>query len=861
MRTRHAFWGLGLTVLFACGCGGAGGPTAPVAADAKTEYVLAELLNKPRSELAEMSAELQARVTLQRRAVQEGHLSLAFLPKLPIPLIVPVWTEATFSASRGISLPPYVRGDEPDRELALHLASFGDCDGARLLANPADAATQKAISEAAYERNFPAEWTRLTALILFDAELRMAQGEAKGARDLIAYHGEIKKILGAKAAQGWLGQALLPVGRLAFEQAIPAWQTDHATELVNQGKALLADSRVWPADLAPGLDAPYASIKKTFVKDKGSRAALASDPRRAFDVLALPLPVGGVAAVVGFFDSGEKLDQVLVLYKPGLAEGYKNTDHLVRVLRDRGLEGQNGEDSLGIASKVYQAGKVRCEAAVMPRSTTVGGFVSLRSADATTPTYQLERSFGAASLDRSFEQNRLRLVPQQRKNVVATKQPEALALVTNPLPVLSLQEVGIERAPGQELTTALEFGYASAQVKPVPLYTALMPFWSRQGFVPFKGVIDEAGGHFSFVWQDDKTRDELLVPFENSQPIRLRVGDRSESGAVANRVDDTRARDQAERQARLAKGKPIQRIPRKLDQFILGATREETLGRLPTGHTIIKREIPDGLTVTFPTESSNSDQFVLRQAFVRFDGQGRAAEIRVRYDDGPSRGKGTWAAEMLKDLQKRSGAAESVPCPWTAVWSDLPPQKPVPSSHEWIDDVSRLRYSRDGGGVELALVDCPPDQPTGVALSPMEALSRGPEGCSVGMTRDQINQAWNLKQKPTTAADGALVLRPAPATGFDALLVWFDKDQVIRVVGRHAQPSGKDNATMSEALRADWAKNMRTLGWPRRQDSAPGNLLQGLAWHDDVVRVRVFWQEPDDGPSHVFTEWKALAAH
>ena len=516
---------------------------------------------------------------------------------------------------------------------------------------------------------------------------------------------------------------MLPLGRLAFEQAVPAWLPDNAaTELVKDAKALLADSRVWPADLAFGLDAPYASIEKTFVKDKGSRAALAGDPRRAFDVLSLPLPVGGVAAVVGFFDGNEKLDQLLVLYKPGLAEGYKNSEHLFRVLHDRGLESQNGEESLGIASKIYQAGKVRCEAAVMPRSTTVGGFVSLRTTDAKTLPYQLERSFGAASLDRSFEQNRLRLVPQQRTNIVATKQPEALALITNPLPALHIQELGIERAPGQELTAGLEFGYATAQ--PVPLYTVLMPFWSRQGFVPFKGVIDEVGGHFSFIWQDDKTRDELLVPFENSQPIRLRVGDRVETGAVAKRVDDTRARDHAERQARLANGKPIQRIPRKLDQFFLGATREEILGRLPTGHTVMKREIPDGLTVTYPTENSSSDQFVLRQAFVRFDAQGRTAEVQVRYDDGPSRGKGTWAADMLKDLRKRCGAPESVPCAWTAIWNDLPPQKPAPSTLEWSDDVSRLRYSRDSGGVELALTDCPPDQPTGVVLSPLEALSR-----------------------------------------------------------------------------------------------------------------------------------------
>ena len=97
-------------VFFACGCGGAAEPSATVAGDGKPDYVLAELLDKPRSELAEMSAELQARVTLQKRAAQEGRLSLAFLPNLPIPLIVPIWTEAAYSAKRGISLPSLCSG-------------------------------------------------------------------------------------------------------------------------------------------------------------------------------------------------------------------------------------------------------------------------------------------------------------------------------------------------------------------------------------------------------------------------------------------------------------------------------------------------------------------------------------------------------------------------------------------------------------------------------------------------------------------------------------------------------------------------------------------------------------------------------
>ncbi len=95
----------------------------------------------------------------------------------------------------------------------------------------------------------------------------------------------------------------------------------------------------------------------------------------------------------------------------------------------------------------------------------------------------------------------------------------------------------------------------------------LMPFWSRQGFAPFKGVVDETGGHFSFVWQDDKTRDELFVPFKNTQQVRLRVSDRIDAHTLAKRIDDTNSRDLAERQARLAAGKPLQRIRRKIDLF------------------------------------------------------------------------------------------------------------------------------------------------------------------------------------------------------------------------------------------------------------------------------------------------------
>ena len=35
-------------------------------------------------------------------------------------------------------------------------------------------------------------------------------------------------------------------------------------------------------------------------------------------------------------------------------------------------------------------------------------------------------------------------------------------------------------------------------------------------------------------------------------------------------------------------------------------------------------------------------------------------------------------------------------------------------------------------------------------------------------------------------------------------------------------------------------------------------FVQGLGWHDDQARVRIFWQEGDNGPPRVFTEWKEV---
>ena len=58
--------------------------------------------------------------------------------------------------------------------------------------------------------------------------------------------------------------------------------------------------------------------------------------------------------------------------------------------------------------------------------------------------------------------------------------------------------------------------------------------------------------------------------------------------------------------------------------------------------------------------------------------------------------------------------------------------------------------------------------------------------------------------------------------------------------------------------RIAWARDLRRFGWPRRQDATGDDALNGLGFHDERTRIRLFWQEPDQGPPRVYTEWKPL---
>src|SRR5262245_58100881 len=121
-----------MPVLAAAGCGG-GGPDEPGAQgkhrpSKHADVPLADLLGKPRQELAGMGDDLAADIRTQEKARRDGHLDFRLLPELHLPLALPVLREAKYSAKAGFSLPPYAADGEKDNDLALHLARYGDAE-------------------------------------------------------------------------------------------------------------------------------------------------------------------------------------------------------------------------------------------------------------------------------------------------------------------------------------------------------------------------------------------------------------------------------------------------------------------------------------------------------------------------------------------------------------------------------------------------------------------------------------------------------------------------------------------------------------------------------------------------------------
>lgn len=820
---------------------------------------LAELLTKPRAQLAEMADECVTRIQIQDKGRREGRLSFHLIPDFRLPLAVPVLRQARYSSKAEFSLPPYVEEGKPDGALALHLACFGDTEAASKLLESGDSETRRRIQEARFEREYPVEWTRLVGLLLHAAQMRLATGDLEGGTELVALHRQLKEVLDAKAAKGPLGSVLLPRGRQALTRAAAAWRAEKKTELAGQADAALAAWGEVPAiaiPLQPG--APRAQLSRLLRSAGTGRVLTSSSTARALDLLALPFPDEGVDAVLAFFDDADRLADIWITYRSGFSELFPAPAQLALLMEERPIKGEEEPTATGMSTRVYRLGDLSCAVSVVVHGAGVGALVRLNGGKESKITASLPRDFGGASLDRTFEQNRFRLTPEQRGDKPLNVRGKALAQLRNPLPALALAGAELRREAGHDLAAALMLRYALDNTGPPPLPKLAAPLWTTLGPGQIQGVSDKNGGHLALTWDDARTRYTLRLPYETTGPVELEITEQQGREHLAERESAARAQDRKEREQRLKAGKPLVRIARNLEQIELGMPRSQVLQLLPRGRAALKQDIPGGFTVTFTGDPAPTDSYLVRQMFIRFDDAERVVELRARYVDGPAGERTAWMADLLKKLTKRAGAPVDCPSPWAKIWTDLPVQKPAPLLYRWQDDIRVLTYQVDAGGFELGLRDTSADPEMGQSLSPLEYLPRGPANLQLGLARQEILKKWGVKEP--VYQEGVLVLQPAKPDLFDTFFVWFKDDRATKITARHVIASHVNGANSPQALTDAWGRQLAAFGWPRRNDVVANGMLQGLGWHDDRTRIRIYWEEPDTtGPPRVYTEWKELS--
>ncbi len=271
----------------------------------------------------------------------------------------------------------------------------------------------------------------------------------------------------------------------------------------------------------------------------------------------------------------------------------------------------------------------------------------------------------------------------------------------------------------------------------------------------------------------------------------------------------------------------------------------------------MKQTVAGGVLVSLTGEAPKGAPHVARQSFVRFGADGMVIELRTRYGEGAT--GANWIGALVSGLKRKYGAPTESRGTWAAIWADLPARKPTATIYRWQDDLTVLTCQRDAWGVEVTLHDASGPDPS-AAPAPPALLPRGPAGeLALGATRDEVQRLAG--GKPQVLADGALLVAPSTAGTYDALLVYLEGDRVSRIVARHAHaaPPKANGPQLTKLLTEAWGHDARALGWPARQDVAEGQGLQALGWQDEHTRVRLFWQEAENGPQRLYTEWKDLA--
>jgi hypothetical protein len=507
-------------------------------------------------------------------------------------------------------------------------------------------------------------------------------------------------------------------------------------------------------------------------------------------------------------------------------------------------------------SRKYKLTDGDCTVSVVRHGAGVGALARFRKPDYKRSSFTLPRDFGALGFNRSFEQDRLLLAPQQREQTIKATDPEKLKNVKQPLPGLKLGSVAFQQLAKYNLLASVTFTYPMDSNGVPPLQSFLLPLWAQAGPPEIRGETDPSGDHLMLSWSDPETEYHLGLPCENAVPVVLQVSDRQGNQNLNERIAEALKFDNHERSERLAAGKPDERLPRQIEMFDLGMSKAQVMSLIPAGKTVLKRDMPDGIVITLAGEPAPNEAHVPRQIFVRFGEGDKVTEIRARYEPGPA-AKNSWAKDIVTDWNKRAGAALMLPAPWKELWGGEKVSKTRADEYFWKDDHTLATLQTDGSGAELRVRDCPADQPNGIPMAPLEYLSRGPDGIALDTPRDQIVSHWT-GSKPGSTPDGGLLLMPASGP-YDAILVYFDdKGKAARIVARHKATAGKKRTSpqdWAQGVQEVWGGSLPSLGWWRRQELTAKDVLQALGWHDDRTQIRAFWLEDGKGATALYTEW------
>jgi hypothetical protein len=828
-----------------------------------TDVDVAEWLTLSRPELAKLAEEWSRTVQLDLEAARNSPDAVDLLPRLHPPVRVPVFREAAYSASLGFSHPGYVKPGKPDAAVALHLARFGDREAALKLADPKEADLRAKLDSVRYEKQYPVEWSRLVGLVIASSQLKIASGSDEAATRLVLVHKQLRSVLDKKAAAGPLGAALLPAGKRALFLASKAWRDpkENKTALAEDVENALAEWGAVPAPqppLRPG--AAKDAVARVFGKPlPGKTLTVAkADLARALDLLSLPIPGESVKNVTAFLDDKEHLAEIQFTYRAGIDSIYPEPANLAFFLDEHGLAARSESRGGSLYHALYQGGGLTFEATRTNSTPALGGWVKVTAADKparTAATHDL-RTYGPVSLDRGFEANRLALAPKLPPPSVLVSDKAALARLVADLGAPVPANAMLQREKAFDLLTGLRLSWPVEQT-PKALDGLLPALWSAFGNAKVAAQEDGAGAYLAFTWRDDKTSVQFRLPCDEKGPMLL-IEDTRDASKLPERAAAAARRDESERKARLAAGKPDQRLARSpgdvntfsLAGLKLGQPKAEAEAALPVGKSYRRKEVPHGLSVVILTTPTKGTPYWARQIVLRYDDSDRLAEVRLRYQTGLSTvRKGESLAERLSEA---GGAPQVAPGSWEGLWSDLPRSRAKVTELRWQDDATICTARHDAGSAEVTWTDRA-QADAGKPLPPLEIILTGVKGCRLGYGKEEVHKAL---RGPASVSGGAEVYGQPADSPYEMLLVWYEAGKVTRIVAVHRdRPASGAEKDVPVTLSQVWGQDIDNLGFIRRQEGERGQVAGAYFWHDDRSRVQTFVQNTDQG-TRLMTEWR-----